>query len=73
MSVVVTYWTDVMFYEERECQPNGTMNSMMKQSQWKERPSKDRVKVSLLVRPNSKRRSSRVPNLKQLSLTLEQT
>ena len=39
---------------KRQCQPNGTMNSMMKQCQWKERQSKDRVKVSLWLCPTQK-------------------
>ena len=52
----------------RKCQPNGTMNSMMKQCQWKERQSKDRVKVSLLMRPNSN-----VTLLMCPSLTLKRT
>ena len=38
MSVVVTYWTEVMFYEERgrmpsDCQPDESMNRMIKPDQ----------------------------------------
>ena len=38
-----------MFCEERECQPNKTMNIMMKLDQSKPRRSKDGVEVSLLI------------------------
>ena len=49
VSVVVTCWTDVMFYEKRKCQPDETMISMVKRDQPKLRRSKDKVKVSLLI------------------------
>ena len=58
---------------ERQCQRNGTMNSVMKQCQWKKRPSKDRVKVRVYDNAQLKSRSSHVPNLIQLSSTMEQT
>ena len=47
--MVVTYWIDVMFYEERNCQPDETMNSVVKRDQPKLRRSKDKVKVSSLI------------------------
>ena len=49
VNVVVTYWTDVMFYEKRKCQPDETMISMVKRDQPKLRRSKDKVKVCLLI------------------------
>ena len=47
--MVVTYWIDVTFYEERKCQPDETMNSVVKRDQPKLRRSKDKVKVSSLI------------------------
>ena len=70
--MVVTYWTDVMFYEER-------VSTKWNHEQYDETISMEGTTIQrqseskFVDKAQLKRRSSRVPNLIQLSLTLEQT
>ena len=70
--MVVTYWTDVMFYEERVL--NRWNHEHHDETMSMEGTTIQRCSESKFVdKVHLKSRSSRVPILIQLSLTLEQT